>query len=96
MELDAIPGTGKGGRVTKRDMMAHLSGRSNGAAAVAPAPQPAKVSVQAPKAPVSAPAVSMNGEDEIVEMDRMRKLIADHMVNSVQTSPHVTLSWRRM
>ena len=90
VELDAIPGTGKDGRVTKRDMMAHLSGRSNGAAAVASAPQPAKVSVQAPKAPVPAPAVSMNGEDEIVEMDRMRKLIADHMVKSVQTSPHVT------
>lgn len=94
-ELDAIPGTGKGGRVTKRDMMAHLSSRSNGAAAaVAPAPQPMPASPQsapaAPKVSVPAPAVSVNGEDEIVEMDRMRKLIADHMVKSVQTSPHVT------
>ena len=82
-ELDAIPGSGKGGRVTKKDMMAHLANRGAstvGAASPAPAPAPAPQPV----------AVSMDGEDEIVEMDRMRKLIADHMVRSVQTSPHVT------
>ncbi|MGB1670967.1 MAG: dihydrolipoamide acetyltransferase family protein, partial [Flavobacteriales bacterium] len=80
-ELDAIPGSGKGGRVTKKDMMAHLANRGAstvGAASPAPAPVPAPQ------------PVSMDGEDEIVEMDRMRKLIADHMVRSVQTSPHVT------
>ncbi len=87
-ELDAIPGSGKGGRVTKKDMMAHLANR--GASAVGTAPQ-----AQAAPRPAMAPspqpvAVSMDGEDEIVEMDRMRKLIADHMVRSVQTSPHVT------
>ena len=87
-ELDAIPGSGKGGRVTKKDMMAHLANR--GASAVGAASQ-----VQAAPRPAMAPspqpvAVSMDGEDEIVEMDRMRKLIADHMVRSVQTSPHVT------
>ena len=87
-ELDAIPGSGKGGRVTKNDMMAHLANR--GASAVGAASQ-----AQAAPRPAMAPspqpvAVSMDGEDEIVEMDRMRKLIADHMVHSVQTSPHVT------
>ncbi len=87
-ELDAIPGSGKGGRVTKNDMMAPLANR--GASAVGAASQ-----AQAAPRPAMAPspqpvAVSMDGEDEIVEMDRMRKLIADHMVRSVQTSPHVT------
>ena len=87
-ELDAIPGSGKGGRVTKNDMMAHLANRgaSNvGAASQAQdAPRPAMAPSPQPV------AVSMDGEDEIVEMDRMRKFIADHMVRSVQTSPHVT------
>jgi len=85
-ELDQIKGTGKDGRVTKRDMMAHLEGRTPQAVAgPVPVSAPAPVSVPKP-----APVVSMSGEDEIVEMDRMRKLIADHMVRSVQTSPHVT------
>ena len=57
-------------------------------AQVAPAaPQP--LAVKSTPAPTPAPA-PVSGEDEIVEMDRMRKLIADHMVRSVQTSPHVT------
>ena len=89
-ELDAIPGTGKGGRVTKKDMLAYLQ---NGRATVntAPAPVAPVVAKPAPAAaPQAVPVVSMDGEDEIVEMDRMRKLIADHMVRSVQTSPHVT------
>ena len=87
-ELDAIPGSGKGGRVTKNDMMAHLANR--GASAVG-APSQAQAAPRPAMAPSPQPvAVSMDGEDEIVEMDRMRKLIADHMVRSVQTSPHVT------
>ena len=89
-ELDAIPGTGKEGRVTKKDMLAYLQ---NGRATVPAAPTPAAPVAAKPAPPVAsqaAPAVSMDGEDEIVEMDRMRKLIADHMVRSVQTSPHVT------
>ena len=87
-ELDAISGSGKGGRVTKKDMMAFLATRGAspvGATSSAPA-APRPTAAPAPQ-PV---AVSMDGEDEIVEMDRMRKLIADHMVRSVQTSPHVT------
>lgn len=93
-ELDALPGTGKDGRVTKKDMLAYVqSGRATApvaAQAVQPVPVPMPASATAPKPVASAPAVSMDGEDEIVEMDRMRKLIADHMVRSVQTSPHVT------
>lgn len=92
-ELDAIPGSGKEGRVTKKDMMAYLSNRGQASSASVPAAAPMLAptpSAPAPKASAAAPAVSMDGEDEIVEMDRMRKLIADHMVRSVQTSPHVT------
>ena len=69
------------------------NGRKTAAVApqpAAPQPAPAPQSATAPRKPVAVPAVSMDGEDEIVEMDRMRKLIADHMVRSVQTSPHVT------
>ena len=92
-ELDAIPGSGKEGRVTKKDMMAYLSNRGQASSASVPAAAPMLAptpSAPAQKAAAAAPAVSMDGEDEIVEMDRMRKLIADHMVRSVQTSPHVT------
>jgi 2-oxoglutarate dehydrogenase E2 component (dihydrolipoamide succinyltransferase) len=86
-ELDGVSGTGKGGRVTKRDVLSLVESRSASVSApssVAPTPL-----ASAPK-PKPAHSVSVNGEDEIVEMDRMRKLIADHMVRSVQTSPHVT------
>ena len=97
-ELDQIKGSGKDGRVTKKDVLAYLEG---GRATTAPAATPAPVATpaaptaptpSAPKAPVAkaAPSISPSAGDEIIEMDRMRKLIADHMVNSVQTSPHVT------
>jgi 2-oxoglutarate dehydrogenase E2 component (dihydrolipoamide succinyltransferase) len=83
-ELDSIPGTGKEGRVTKDDLMNWLSNRKPGqTVATSPTSAPAKA------APV-APAVSLNAGDEIIEMDRMRKLIADHMVMSKAVSPHVT------
>ena len=92
VELDAVPGTGKDGRVTKGDMMAYLGSRTPGSTqtvATAPVSAPAPLKVGAPAAPQTA-AMPVDGEDEIIEMDRMRKLIADHMVRSVQTSPHVT------
>jgi 2-oxoglutarate dehydrogenase E2 component (dihydrolipoamide succinyltransferase) len=86
-ELDAISGTGKDGRVTKNDILAHLESRSA-------APQIAKM-VGTPKAapaktekPAAAPVMS-SGDDEIIEMTRMGKIIAHHMVESVQTSAHV-------
>ena len=81
-ELDGIAGSGSEGRVTKKDILAYIASRGSAAAPAAP---PAS----APAAS-TAPTVSVSGQDEIVEMDRMRKLIADHMVRSKQTSPHVT------
>jgi 2-oxoglutarate dehydrogenase E2 component (dihydrolipoamide succinyltransferase) len=91
-ELDKVPGTGKDGRVNKSDILAYVKNRGNAPAAqAAPAPQAAAPKAEAPKpAPKAAPAVSVNGNQEVIEMDRMRKLIADHMVMSKQTSPHVT------
>lgn len=87
-ELDRIPGTGAQGRVTKQDILAYLGNRGQ-APAAAPAPQAVQ---QARPAEVAQPAAarSVSGNVEIIEMDRMRKLIADHMVMSKQTSPHVT------
>lgn len=85
-ELDALPGSGQDGRVTKKDILAYVGSRGQAPQAPA-APQP--VSTPAPT-PVAAPAVSVSGAVEIVEMDRMRRLIADHMVMSKHTSPHVT------
>ncbi len=89
-ELDQIKGSGKDGRVTKKDVLAYLEG---GRTAPAPTATPAPVTAPAaPKAPAATatPSITPSAGDEIIEMDRMRKLIADHMVNSVQTSPHVT------
>ena len=96
-ELDRVPGTGKDGRVTKKDILAYVkSGRS--AAPAAPAPQaatpapvaPPPAAPSAPKTPSSPASTSVSGNVEIIEMDRMRKMIADHMVRSKHTSPHVT------
>lgn len=92
-ELDALSGSGKEGRVTKKDMLAYLEQRSSAPAAVV-APQPATARPAAPAIdqPISSPMVDAagSGNVEIIEMDRMRRLIADHMVNSKHTSPHVT------
>ncbi|MHC1707755.1 MAG: dihydrolipoamide acetyltransferase family protein [Bacteroidales bacterium] len=83
--LDTIPGTGKENRLTKQDLMNYLAmgGKPQAAAAVAPNPP-------SPAAAVQTPAIQLTTGDEVIEMDRMRKLIADHMVNSVKISPHVT------
>jgi 2-oxoglutarate dehydrogenase E2 component (dihydrolipoamide succinyltransferase) len=87
-ELDKVPGTGKDGRVTKEDLMAYLKQRGSAPAAQADATEKTPSVSVAPKA--TAPQVTASTGDEIVEMDRMRKLIADHMVMSKQVSPHVT------
>lgn len=95
-ELETIAGTGAEGRVTKRDILAYVQNRGNAtpAAKTVSAATPVAVatpSVSAPApTPAAKPAVSVSGGDEIIEMDRMRKLIADHMVMSKHTSPHVT------
>ena len=87
-ELEQVQGTGSEGRVTKKDILGYIAQRGQVAPAAAPlAPAPVKAPTPAP---APAAAVSVDGAHDIVEMDRMRKMIADHMVRSVQTSPHVT------
>lgn len=86
-ELAKIPGTGKDGRVTKQDMLQYVKNRGT-----APAPTAeAKVASQ-PMTPAPAPRVEMSisAQDEIIEMDRMRKMISQRMVDSKRISPHVT------
>lgn len=80
-ELEGIQGSGKDGRVTKADVLDYLNKRGKGTTSVA-----SKLST--PK--IEHPSVNTMAGDQVVEMDRMRKLIADHMVMSKQVSPHVT------
>ena len=91
-ELEQIPGTGNEGRVTKKDILQYVANRSaTPVATPAPTPAPAVTAATAASATVSATSTSTpSGNVEIIEMDRMRKLIADHMVRSKATSPHVT------
>ena len=84
-ELEAISGTGKEGRVTKNDILDYVKNRTNQPVVAAPV---AAVQKPVPVVQKAAP-VSVSGGDEVIEMDRMRKLIAGYMVASVQTSAHV-------
>lgn len=105
VELETLNGTGQGGRVTKKDILSYIETRVAGGGSVAPAtvtaPAQQPAVVQTPAAAPAAsgasflsnikePIVVPNPGDEIVEMDRMRKLIAEHMVMSTHVSPHVT------
>ncbi|HCY46367.1 MAG TPA: diapophytoene dehydrogenase [Flavobacteriales bacterium] len=99
-ELDGINGTGKESRVTKTDILDYIENKGSATPVAAPLnqntnpapkatenkPEKTKSTAAQPKPPV----ISIGSGDEIVEMDRMRKLIADHMVMSVRVSPHVT------
>lgn len=104
-ELERIPGTGNEGRVTKKDILQYVSERKTGARSrEAVSNSQPEVNVARESTPASSqhglerqkPAESgtalttYSGNVEIIEMDRMRKLIADHMVRSKHTSPHVT------
>ena len=96
-QLETVPGTGQDGRVTKRDILAFVKNGGNSAPTLNTTPEPSsRERVSTPKTEEtktvtrSTPAISLNPGDEIIEMDRMRKLIADHMVMSKHTSPHVT------
>ncbi|GHA53091.1 dihydrolipoamide acetyltransferase family protein [Pontibacter akesuensis] len=101
-ELEFVPGTGSEGRVSKKDIISYLESRKSGgaqAAAIstsaqqAQAPQQAATSAPAAQpqaAPQVKPAASYGGNVELIEMDRMRKMIADRMVDSKRISPHVT------
>ncbi|HEY8917259.1 MAG TPA: dihydrolipoamide acetyltransferase family protein, partial [Chitinophaga sp.] len=101
-ELENIPGSGSEGRVTKKDILEYVAARQQGhqpaarpaAAATTSVPESRPAPVEASKA-VAAPVHTFNGSSsggnvEIIEMDRMRRLIAEHMVRSKATSPHVT------
>jgi 2-oxoglutarate dehydrogenase E2 component (dihydrolipoamide succinyltransferase) len=95
-ELESIPGSGQGGRVTKKDVLDYLPNRGARVDVVAPAvasaanlPATAQAPPAAPASPPP-PALQPAPGDELIEMDRMRRLIADHMVMSKRTSPHVT------
>lgn len=94
-ELEKITGTGKNSRVTKSDMLAYIENRGNAPVATTPTttaktsqPTATNNTVAAPQ--FKTPPVNRSGNVEIVEMDRMRRLIADHMVMSKHVSPHVT------
>lgn len=93
-ELESIKGSGKDGRVTKKDILAYLEDRKSKPAEKPAAPKekatPAQAAQPAPPKAEAPKVESMEG-DKIVEMDRMRKMIADHMVTSKHTSPHVTM-----
>ena len=110
-DLEKIPGTGSGGRVSKKDILNWVAAKKSGTTAdvasaaatqvattpvqastsTAPTPASSVAASSAPSTTASSPAgVVLSGATEIIEMDRMRKLIAKHMVDSVQTSPHVT------
>ncbi|MBO9675540.1 MAG: 2-oxo acid dehydrogenase subunit E2 [Sphingobacteriaceae bacterium] len=99
-ELDAIKGSGVDGRLNKDDLLDYIARKSDGAVKTATAvltpPEPQISQTTENKTITSDPVLnktsttSVSGADEIMEMDRMRKLIADHMVMSKATSPHVT------
>ncbi|MFD1550882.1 2-oxo acid dehydrogenase subunit E2 [Putridiphycobacter roseus] len=88
-QLESIAGSGENGRVTKKDILSFIE---NGAPAVAATEKVKATTKQAPTKQVqlSTPNIPTMEGDEIIEMDRMRKLISDHMVMSMQVSPHVT------
>ncbi len=90
-ELESIAGTGKDGRVTKNDILSYIENKTS-------APKVTNVTSSEVEMPKAIPAIkevakaapiSVNGEDEIIEMTRMGKLVSKHMVDSVQTSAHV-------
>lgn len=97
-QLEGITGSGQEGRVTKKDVLSYLENRGSTPVAAAPSyTSTASAKAALPTAPSNAsfmqikePIVLPNPGDEIIEMDRMRKLIADHMLMSVHVSPHVT------
>lgn len=88
-ELEQIPGSGLHGRVTKKDILAYLE---EGPRETAPTPQARTTAPSVTAAPATNGQKTVSEDDnvEIIEMDRMRRLIADHMVESKRTSPHVT------
>jgi 2-oxoglutarate dehydrogenase E2 component (dihydrolipoamide succinyltransferase) len=88
-ELEHITGTGSEGRLTKQDLLNFIATRSTGAHPASSIQHPAS-NTQHPASAIQMTSIPFTGEDQVIEMDRVRQLIAGHMVKSVQTSPHVT------
>ena len=93
-ELESIEGSGANGRVQKKDLLDYIERKKSGQKAA-----PARAATDKPSAAAdvslaverkAAPPVNAGEGDEVIQMDRVRKLIADHMVMSKQVSPHVT------
>jgi 2-oxoglutarate dehydrogenase dihydrolipoamide succinyltransferase (E2 component) len=87
VDLYQVEGTGQGGRITKKDVLAYLEKRAEGKPvqpAAAPAPMPSPAPAKTP------PAIPSPAPGEVIPLDPVRKAIADHMVLSKHTSPHVT------
>jgi len=89
-QLENISGSGADGRLTKNDLMEYLKSRAKNVASKIDNISSGNEKSISATPNISKPQISISGEDEIIEMDRMRKLIADHMVMSKHTSPHVT------
>ncbi len=89
-ELEKINGSGKDQRVTKRDVLAYLKNRGAEIQITTKVEEEIAPSHTPTQAKTTTPPISISSGDEVIEMDRMRKLIADHMVMSKHTSPHVT------
>lgn len=94
VDLSQVKGTGRGGRITKKDILAYIEARKKAAEAPAPpveapAPPPPAPAPAAPTPP-AAPAPTPVPEGELVPLTPMRKAIAEHMVRSKHTAPHVT------
>jgi len=92
-ELDAIQGSGKEGRVTKNDVLSYLSNKSQ-TSSVGSEAQQTSANPLSPRVSISPSSDTVNpvisqGEDEIIEMSRMGKLVSKHMTDSIQTSAHV-------
>lgn len=85
-ELESLTGSGKEGRITKNDFLNYITNRKTGVVDTPKAAEP-KVSE---RPAIQAPVVTSSNGDVVYEMDRMRRLIADHMVMSKHVSPHVT------
>jgi 2-oxoglutarate dehydrogenase E2 component (dihydrolipoamide succinyltransferase) len=95
-ELESIPGSGNEGRVTKKDILQYIAEHKTGGSpasystAITTQPATSRIPASIPVDNTPTPVTYSTGNVEIIEMDRMRRLIADHMVRSKHTSPHVT------
>ncbi len=99
-ELETVPGTGQGGRVTKKDILAYLQEKKSGRAAAPPVSQSTPAAEPVVSAPLGIRATRVDAPElrakypaphyEVLQMSNVVQKMADHMVKSVQTSPHVS------